>query len=198
MSLDPVETLCQLVAIPSVNPMGRDVSGPEYLETRLTEWLEQTFRQLGLPYERQFTWEIPQLTPEQLRAIVEETHNEHNVLRAQPYPGAVETIRAWHRQGHFIHITSHRAADAQPHTARWLDAIGLPHDELYCSTDKIARCIELGIDVLIDDSPVNLERAVNAGITAATIEHPWNKDMRDVISAPDWPTLARRLEPHLR
>lgn len=54
MSLNPVETLCQLVAIPSVNPMGRDVAGPEYLETRLTQWLEQCFRQLGLPYERQF------------------------------------------------------------------------------------------------------------------------------------------------
>jgi hypothetical protein len=35
------------------------------------------------------------------------------------------------------------------------------------------------------------------GITAATLEHPWNRDLPGVISAPDWPTLARRLEPHL-
>ena len=151
-----------------------------------------------LPYERQFTWEIPQLQPEQLKAIVEETHNEDNVLKAEPYPGAVEAISAWHAQGHFIHITSHRATDAHPHTAQWLEAIGLPHDELYCSYDKITRCVELGIDILIDDSPVNLENAVKAGITAATIEHPWNKDVAQVIIAPDWPALARRLEPHLR
>ena len=51
------------------------------------------------PYERQFTWEIPQLQPEQLKAIVEETHNEDNVLTAEPYPGAVHTIRHWHRAG---------------------------------------------------------------------------------------------------
>ena len=152
---------------------------------------------VDLPYERQFTWEIPQLRNDQLKQIVEETHNEANVLRAAPYPGAVETIRGWHQAGHFIHITSHRATDAHNHTAQWLDAIGLPHDELYCSYDKISRCVELGIDILIDDSPVNLVKAVSAGITAATIEHPWNKDVEDVISAPDWPTLAERLAPLL-
>ncbi len=43
----------QLVAIPSVNPMGQDVSGPEYLETRMTEFLESLFRQWELPYFRQ-------------------------------------------------------------------------------------------------------------------------------------------------
>jgi hypothetical protein len=152
---------------------------------------------VDLPYDTQSTWEIDQLEPEQLKACVEETHSEQHVLAAEPYPGAVETIARWHEQGHFIHITSHRATDAQPHTARWLDAIGLPHDELYCSYDKVARCIELEIDVLIDDSPVNLARAVEAGMTAATLEHPWNRDVDGVISAPDWPELAKRLEPVL-
>jgi FMN phosphatase YigB (HAD superfamily) len=153
---------------------------------------------VALPYEQQFTWAIPDLEPEQLKACVQETHSPEHVLAAEPYPGAVETIQRWHDQGHFIHITSHRATDAHPHTSEWLDQIGLPHDELYCSYDKIARCLEIGIDVLIDDSPETLARAVEAGITAATLEHPWNKDVPDVILAPDWPTLAQRLEPHLR
>ena len=51
MSLDPVELLAQLVAIPSVSPMGREVSGAEYLETRLTEFLVRHFQRLGVPYE---------------------------------------------------------------------------------------------------------------------------------------------------
>ena len=151
-----------------------------------------------LPYETQFTWAIPLLEPEQLVTIVRETHNEHNVLRAEPYPGAVETIAGWHEHGHFIHITSHRATGAHAHTSRWLEQIGLPHDELYCSYDKITRCVELEIDILIDDSPVNLVKAVEAGMTAATIEHPWNQDLQGVITAPDWPTLAQRLEPYLK
>ena len=103
----------------------------------------------------------------------------------------------WHEQGHFIHITSHRDADAHPHTSEWLTKIGLPHDELYCSDDKIARCVEIGIDVLIDDAPSNLARAREHGIVAATLEHPWNRDIADVISARDWPDLAQRLEPVL-
>jgi acetylornithine deacetylase len=45
--------LSDLVAIPSVNPMGRSLSGPDYLETRLTEYLEGWFRKLGARHERQ-------------------------------------------------------------------------------------------------------------------------------------------------
>ena len=40
--------LSDLVAIPSVNPMGRPLAGPEFLETRLTDYLEAWFRELGV------------------------------------------------------------------------------------------------------------------------------------------------------
>ena len=64
---------------------------------------------IALPYEDQVTWGITLLRPEQVRACVEETHTEARVLAAEPYPGAVEAVRGWHGDGHFIHITSHRA-----------------------------------------------------------------------------------------
>jgi uncharacterized HAD superfamily protein len=155
---------------------------------------------IALPYEDQVTWGITLLRPEQVRACVQETHSEQRVLAAEPYPGAVETVRAWHADGHFIHITSHRATDCHDATERWLRRIALPFDELYCSYDKIARCREIGIDVLIDDSPVNLEAALDAEITAATIVHPWNRELcetEDVIYGADWPELARNLAPVL-
>ena len=50
--MDPLEILKDLISIPSVNPMGRDVTGPEYLETRLSDYLEKFFKQLGVDYER--------------------------------------------------------------------------------------------------------------------------------------------------
>lgn len=53
MSLDLVDTLSQLVATPSVNPMGRPVSGPEFFEHQMTTWLAAFFDLLGLPYARQ-------------------------------------------------------------------------------------------------------------------------------------------------
>jgi uncharacterized HAD superfamily protein len=153
-----------------------------------------------LPYEDQVTWEVTLLRPEQVRAAVTETHGERHVLAAEPYPGAVEAVRAWHEAGHFIHITSHRAADCHPWTAAWLDRIGLPYDELHCSFDKISHCAEIGIDLLVDDSPRNLERAIEAGMRTATLLHPWNRELcetEDVVCAEDWPELARRLDPVL-
>ena len=53
MPLDLISTLSELVAIPSVNPMGRDVAGPEFFEYRLTDYLEQLFARLGIPTWRQ-------------------------------------------------------------------------------------------------------------------------------------------------
>jgi len=48
-----METLCDLVRLPSVNPMGRDVSGEEYFEYQVTDYLERLFDRLGLPWRRQ-------------------------------------------------------------------------------------------------------------------------------------------------
>jgi uncharacterized protein len=155
---------------------------------------------IALPYDEQVTWDITLLRPEQVRACVRETHSAACVLAAEPYPGAVEAVGSWHAAGHFIHVTSHRATDSHDVTERWLRRIELPYDELYCSHDKVARCREIEIDVLIDDSPVNLERALEAGMTAATLLHPWNRELcetEDVICASDWPELAGKLAPVL-
>src|SRR4051794_11671604 len=51
---------------------------------------------IDLPYEEQLTWTVSLLRPEQLRACVAEPHAEAQVLAADPYPGAVEAIGAWH------------------------------------------------------------------------------------------------------
>jgi len=45
--------LRDLVALPSINPMGRDMRGPEIYEAQVTNYLEEFFRGLGVPYERQ-------------------------------------------------------------------------------------------------------------------------------------------------
>jgi hypothetical protein len=155
---------------------------------------------VDLPYEHQVTWSIDRLKPEQLKACIDETHSEHVVLAAEPYPGAVDVVRRWHEAGHWIHVTSHRDVITHGHTARWLENIGLPFDDLHCSYDKISRARELGIDVLIDDSPVNLTRAIEVGILGATLVHPWNRELvetEDVVAGEDWDELARKLQPFL-
>jgi hypothetical protein len=163
---------------------------------------EVSLRRFGieLPYDEQFTWGITRLRPEQLALCIEESHSDERILAGRPYPGAVETVRRWHEEGHFVHITSHRAIDRKDVTAAWLQRIGLPCDDLHCSYDKVSRCVELEVDLLIDDGPENLAAALERGIVAATIRHPWNRDVceeEDVLCARDWPELDRLLEPLL-
>ncbi len=166
-----------------------------------------TFRELirertgiDLPYEDQTDWHVTKVPTATLREIVLETHQPVHVLAAEPYPGAVETVNAWHRAGHFIHITSHRAPACGTATAAWLTRIGVPFDDLHCSFDKVSRCLELDIDVLVDDSPQNIARGLDEGLILATLVHPWNGHLleRDgVVSAHDWEELAAKLEPVL-
>src|SRR5690242_14138913 len=82
---------------------------------------EVSLRRFGieLPYEEQFTWGITRLRPEQFALCVQESHSDERILAGRPYPGAVEAVRRWHEQGHFVHVTSHRDEHRQVATARW-------------------------------------------------------------------------------
>jgi 5'(3')-deoxyribonucleotidase len=156
---------------------------------------------VDLPYEEQFDWGITRLKPRQLEVCIAETHSDEVIAAGRPYDGAVEAVQRWHEAGHFIHVTSHRDVASHEATARWLDDIGLPYDELYCSDDKVSHCTAIGIDILIDDSPENLERALDAGMVAATILHPWNRELcetEDVVHGETWEELTRNLESVLR
>ena len=73
-------------------------------------------------------------------------------------------------------------------------------DDLRCASDQVEPCVEQGIELLIDDSPMSIVGALERGIMAATILHPWNEEIceeEDVICARDWPGLARLLAPLL-
>lgn len=155
---------------------------------------------IELPYEEQFTWGITRLRPDQLALCIEESHSDELILAGRLYPGAAEAVRAWSEAGHFIHITSHRSTACAPATTRWLESVRLPFDDLWCSQDKVARCVELDIDILIDDSPLNLGAAIEHGIATATIVHPWNAELcevEEVFAASDWDELARLLSSFL-
>jgi uncharacterized HAD superfamily protein len=156
---------------------------------------------IDLPYEEQLDWGITRLRHDQLHLCIQETHCEKAILAGEPYPDAVATVNRWREAGHYIHITSHRDPEAYDPTARWLQQIGLGYDDLYCAHDKVGHCVYLGIDLLIDDSPENLAKAIDRNILTATIAHPWNRELcdeEDVICAADWRGLATQLDPLLR
>jgi acetylornithine deacetylase len=53
MTLDPVETLQQLIRTPSVNPMGRPLTEPTHGESRVTDLLQSICEQQGWAWLRQ-------------------------------------------------------------------------------------------------------------------------------------------------
>lgn len=72
---DPLSLLKDLVSIPSVNPMGRDITGPEYFETRVSQYLVDYLSQLGVPFEQ-----------------VEIASGRFNILARIDSPGATRTV----------------------------------------------------------------------------------------------------------
>ena len=50
--MDPIPLLKEMVAIPSVNPMGRDLVGEEYYETKLSDYFDALFRRENIAFER--------------------------------------------------------------------------------------------------------------------------------------------------
>ena len=70
---------------------------------------------IDLPYEEQLDWGITRLRPDQLLLCIQETHCPEAILSGRPYPDAVETVKRWRSEGHFIQITSHRDADSRGH-----------------------------------------------------------------------------------
>jgi uncharacterized protein len=152
---------------------------------------------MELPYEEQLTWGLTRLRPDQFALCVQESHSDECILASVPYPGAAEAVRGWHERGHEVHVICQREAGCRTATAAWLQSAGLPFDELHCAPEKVELCVELGIDLLIDDSPMHILGAVEHGILAATILHPWNREVceeEDVVCAHDWQELGRLLE----
>ena len=153
-----------------------------------------------LPYDEQLTWGFTRLRQEQLDVCVRESHSDARIMAGVPYAGAVEAVAEWHAHGHFVQVLSHPSASCRRATAAWLEAIGLPFDDLQCPERRVEMCVREGIQLLIDDSPLSIAGALEHGIAAATLVHPWNEevcDEEDVICARDWHQLAQLLAPVL-
>src|SRR5438876_1189708 len=75
LMIDIATLLHDLVALPSVNPMGRAMQGPEVFEHQVTDYLEAFFRQIGVPHERQVAAPL-----------------RHNIVARCDIPGARRTL----------------------------------------------------------------------------------------------------------
>jgi hypothetical protein len=121
-------------------------------------------------------WEIWQgyCTEEEFYGAVHAVHNKQHSDEFLPYPEAESFLRGLKENGFRIIIASHRSPDYRRQTLKWLEKHGLLHDELHLSYHK-TRLFDETVNVVVDDSPHVLEKAVKRGVMATGLLCPWNR-----------------------
>jgi FMN phosphatase YigB (HAD superfamily) len=95
-----------------------------------------------------------------------------------PYPEAKSFLLSLKENDYHITIASHRSPDHMEPTERWLERHGLVYDDIHLSHRKTEIYNEL-TDVVVDDIPQFLEKAVACGAKATGLIFPWNENYRD-------------------
>lgn len=107
-------------------------------------------------------------------AAISTIHHNQNSDRYQPYPESRDFLSSLREHGFHITIASHRAPETRQPTEQWLARHGLPYDELHLTLDKTVLFPKA--DIVVDDSPLTLEKAIESGARGAGLLFPWNRD----------------------
>jgi hypothetical protein len=161
----------------------------------------------ALDMDRITTWThvLDTYGEETTTAIFDRVFDPERVRDRQPYQGAPEVLRALQEsQGIQIHFVTHNDPEIMaPHLEPCLKAHFGPNVGLTVTTeDKLGILDELGAFGLIDDRPDPIERVASAGLWAAAMIQPWNRDFlarrSDVSGFSHWREIPALLPPEYR
>lgn len=106
-------------------------------------------------------------------AAIHSIHRDQDCDEYQPYPESQHFLSSLKKQGYHIIVASHRVPEMRQPTEQWLVLHNLPYDELHLSLDKTV--LFPNVNVVVDDSPLTLQKAKEKGALAAGLLCPWNK-----------------------
>jgi hypothetical protein len=106
-------------------------------------------------------------------AAINTIHHNQDNNRYQPYPESRDVLLSLREHGFHIIIASHRTPETSQPTERWLAKHGLPYDELHFSLDKTILFSKA--DIVVDDLPLTLEKAIESGALGTRLLFPWNR-----------------------
>ncbi|MBF0559653.1 MAG: hypothetical protein HQL08_12835 [Nitrospirae bacterium] len=112
---------------------------------------------------------------EDFYGAVNAVHSRQDSDNYLPYSESKDFLLSLKEQGYHIIIASHRSPDYRVQTENWLNRHGLVFNELHLSFNK-TRIINLSTDVVVDDAPEVLEKAVEYGAKATGLLFPWNRE----------------------
>lgn len=118
------------------------------------------------------TWDFwrPYVAPRTLYEVIRGIHMEQE--KFIPYGESQHFLTALREAGFYIVIASHRENGTMGATQGWLDRHTLPYDEIHLSHDKTVLFDDCW--AVVDDSPVTLDKARQAGIVQTGLLFPWN------------------------
>ncbi len=105
-------------------------------------------------------------------AAINTIHYNQDSDRYQPYPESKDFLSSLKENGFHIILASHRMKEMRQSTERWLADHRLPYDELHLSLDKTV--LFPNVDIVVDDSPLTLAKAIESGALGAGLLFPWN------------------------
>lgn len=90
--------------------------------------------------------------------------------------GAAETLKSLSSSYDVIFITS-RPVEGAKETAEWLKDAGMDYPVYHTTRRKGEIAAAQGVDMAIDDSPVEISSYKDAGIPVLMCEHTYNRDV---------------------
>jgi hypothetical protein len=106
-------------------------------------------------------------------AAISAIHHHQDSDRYLPYPESRGFLTSLKENGFHVIIASHRVGETRQPTEQWLARHGLPYDELHLSMDKTVLFPKA--DVVVDDAPPTLEKAIQSGVLGAGLLFSWNR-----------------------
>ncbi len=143
------------------------------LAPELWEGLKKVNPEMPPPAEWDSRRSIERFMPiKEFFRVLKNIHMQQGIY--PPFPDAEYFLRGLKERGFYIIIASHRAPDTYEPTVSWMIKNRLAHDEIHLSYDKSVLFPDS--IALVDDSPINLSKAVEAGILGTGLLFPWNED----------------------
>lgn len=129
----------------------------------------------------------------------------HRVRERNPYPGAVEVLRYLQEEcSLLIHFITYNGnpEGMEPHLRPWLQEHFGPHVGLTVATEnKLSILRALGAFGMVDDRLETITCVADAGLWAATILQPWNRELvtarSDIHGFENWCEIPNLLLPLL-
>ncbi len=137
--------------------------------------------------EGMFDWSEEELWPFYLENV------ERIAQTLEVKEGAREYIEKLKEDGHTIVIITGRDngeyTDPYGMTQKWLKEKQIPYDKLIFTkrkNEKVTKCIENGIDVMIDDSRVVCRECFQNNITILIMDKPCNRKEKEITRVHNW------------